>query len=172
MSGLRTRKYVTLVAMLFGSWSLIHITVNLRRQDVHSRYDEVPSHASDHHSPSSLVLNHGYRKPSSDASSPPVARVSPKDLENIHRPNGHIAQSKGKDPDLPPLDAHIPAPATNLKTDTKYLSYMTYAGLTNQVMIILGFFCTTLILNSFAVRAFFFFFHSHPHATYTLKHTR
>ncbi|KAG0027368.1 hypothetical protein BGZ81_005667 [Podila clonocystis] len=135
MSGLRTRKYVTLVAMLFASWSLVHITVNLRRQDAHSRHEDIPSHSSDnaHHSPSSLVPNHGYRTPSSDDSSP-LPGVSPKSLDGIRRPNGHSAQLKVKDPDLPPPDAQIPPPTTNLKPDTKYLSYMTYAGLTNQFM--------------------------------------
>ncbi|KAG0095403.1 hypothetical protein BGZ93_005924 [Podila epicladia] len=134
MSGLRTRKYVTLVAMLFASWSIIHITVNLRRQDAHSRYDDDLSHSSDRHSPSSLVPNHGYRKPSSDDRSSPLPAVSPKGLDDIHRLKIHTPQANDKDPDLPPPDAQILPPTTNLALDTKYLSYMAYAGLTNQFM--------------------------------------
>lgn len=131
MSGLRTRKYVTLVAMLFASWSLIHITVNLRRQDT-SLHDDKSSHSSyPHHSPSPIVPT-GYRKSSLDHGplSPP-RQASPSD--HPHKP----AQTKDKDPDLPPPDAHILPPITTLKPSNKYLSYMTYAGLTNQVTIIL-----------------------------------
>ncbi|KAG0338950.1 hypothetical protein BG004_006994 [Podila humilis] len=149
MSGLRTRKYVTLVAVFFAGWSLIHISVNLHWSDGEiTRNNE---HSSSAYSSSSNALrppatssllksSPGYRKPSSqkevdsiDSSLPP-SFVTSERKNSIYRDNADTPLAVAREPPAPPDDAIIPPPVTILKPNIKYLSYMSYAGLTNQFM--------------------------------------
>ncbi|KAK3841072.1 MAG: GDP-fucose protein O-fucosyltransferase-domain-containing protein [Linnemannia gamsii] len=133
MPGPRTRRLLSLGAIVISGVILLHLFSSRNPLDVDLRLADITSQ----HLPPYHPQQHQQQQeeqPSSMAQHPSIPEPMT-DAENVLRPteDRSIArQDDARRPKEAPLPDDIPKPRTTLDSDTKYLGYLMYGGLTNQ----------------------------------------
>ncbi|KAF9433251.1 hypothetical protein BGZ76_009694 [Entomortierella beljakovae] len=121
MVGLRTRKIVSAGLVIFTGALLFHLSSNIHGGFRVSFVDE------------DTLTSQKSAYPSPNTRDPASSLPAPEDIGSVLRHFDHLPNEPIKsNPIVLPKD--IPKPTTHFEANVKYLSYMPYAGLTNQYM--------------------------------------
>ncbi|KAF9349787.1 hypothetical protein BGX26_011964 [Mortierella sp. AD094] len=129
MPGLRTRKIASIGLVMLTGLFLFHLSSSLRSGNLLkfiNEDDSIQTHSTGN--------NEQHKTPPTTTRGQNPSKHAPEDVGSVLRQANHGAQNPMDSSEVKAVELpeDIPKPTTHLDPTVKYLSYMTYAGLTNQ----------------------------------------
>ncbi|KAF9330390.1 hypothetical protein BGZ91_000157 [Linnemannia elongata] len=131
MPGLRTRRLLTLGAVVFSGVLLVHLFSTRNPLEIDLRLNDITS-SSDHRPPPSNQYQQQQQHHEAQRPSIPEPVPDPESVLKHSQDRSSSQQYGSRKPQEPILPNEIPKPKTTLDPEVKYLGYLMYGGLTNQ----------------------------------------